>query len=410
MREQARHLLLLGLLVVGGSAIGVVGAIVFTRDDGGGTSTAGGTAQTALPLHPVAGTFKTNDVTLEDCSEQTCYEQAYGNIAYREGPKAALELFDRQYGDGSDPGCHRVAHTIGAAALARFAGNVAKTFASGSSSCWSGYYHGVLERALLKVKSYDANALGDVARGLCDDRGVRAVSWLAYQCLHGLGHGLMITTGYDLPRSLGACKRLTDEWDQNSCKGGAFMENIATSYGIESRWVKADDPVYPCNWVAYPDKNACYQLVTSRILRVVGPDWKRIAQICASVEDGWVSTCFQSFGRDVSGTTHRDPKRILKLCGVARPYGGERDCVLTAAMDMTANFTGGTQAARLCTATSSALRASCFQAVGSIMARFETTNAAREAACRSIVRGTHDVSACIAGTRSIGAVPPQVAR
>jgi hypothetical protein len=394
---------MLGILVAGAFVVvGVAAAIL-----AGGSN--GGAPETALPLHPVAGTFKPNDVKLEACSEQTCFEQAYGNIAYRQGPRPALELFDRQYGDGSDPGCHRVAHAIGSAALSRYHGNVAKTFAAGSSSCWSGYYHGVLERALLQVKSYDATALGDVARGLCDDAEVRAVSWLAYQCLHGLGHGLMITTGYDLPRSLEACKRLAGDWDQNSCKGGAFMENIATSYGVASPWVKDDDPVYPCNWVEEEDKQTCYQLVTSRILRVVGVDWERVAQICSTVEQGWVSQCFQSYGRDVSGQTHRDPAQIVPLCAVARPYGGERDCVMFAAMDMTANFTGGTQAAQLCTTTPPDLRAPCFHAVGTIMGRFGTSPSEREADCRAISTVAADVDACVRGANG-NTLPASIAR
>jgi hypothetical protein len=350
----------------------------------------------ALALHPVAGSFKPDQQSLEDCSDQACVEQAYGNIAYRRGPKAALARFEEQYGDGSDPACHRVVHTIGSASLSRNHGNVAKTFAEGSASCWSGFYHGVLERALVDVRGYRPERLAAVSRGLCDDDGVRRLVWLAYQCLHGLGHGLMITTGYDLPLSLKVCNRLASDWDAESCKGGVFMENLSTSYGVRSRWVRDEDPVYPCNAVGRDDKSTCYQLVTSRVLQVVGPDWDRVAEICASVEAGWTRQCFESMGRDVSGQSHRDAEDIADGCAAARPHGGERDCIRFAAMDMTANFTGGVEAAGLCT-TTRAHRSACFYATGTIMGRFVATAAARQRRCRAITQTEDDRVACVRG-------------
>ncbi len=191
------------------------------------------------------------------------------------------------------------------------------------------------------MKSYGAGALGAVARGLCTGDEVRALAELEYQCLHGLGHGLMITTGFNLPTSLEVCDRLRGTWKATSCNGGVFMENFFTSYGGQSPWVRDDDPVYPCNEVAEEDKQTCYQLVTSRILRVIGVDWERTAEICASVEKNWVASCFESYGRDVAGQTRRDPEEIRELCAVAKPYGGERECIRFAALDMVANDKSG---------------------------------------------------------------------
>jgi hypothetical protein len=400
-RASPRRAIAALIIVAAGIELAVAAVLVV---DGGSPAPA-----SALPMHPVAGSFRPDGRTLEACEDQGCVEQAYGNIAYREGPKAALRRFDRQYGDGSDPACHRVVHTIGSAALARNRGNVAKTFAEGSASCWSGFYHGVLERALVSVSGYRPERLAAVSRGLCDDVGVREVVWLAYQCLHGLGHGLMITTGYDLPLSLKVCNRLAADWDAESCKGGVFMENMATSYGVRSRWVRDDDPIYPCNTVARDDKSTCYQLVTSRVLQVVGPDWERVAEICAGVEADWTRPCFESMGRDVSSQSHREAEAIAEGCAAVRAHGGERDCIRFAAMDMTANFTGGAEAAGLCSSTAPNLRAACFHAVGTIMGRFDTTDAAREARCNEIAAGPADRAACRRGATG-DAIPAGVGR
>jgi hypothetical protein len=363
----------------------------------------------ARELHPVAGTFEPDDTSLSDCSDDLCFEQAFGNVAYYDGPRKALALFDETVEEG-DPSCHRIAHAIGAASLARHEGNVARTFAEGSSSCFSGYYHGVLERALVDVQTRDSLRLGNVAHSLCDDPQVHVSKWMAYQCYHGLGHGLMITTGYALPLSLDACERVETYLDRTSCKGGAFMENIQSSYGFTSPWLREDDPVYPCNAVEADDKITCYGMVTSRILRVIGLDWEGTAEICAGVEQRFVATCFRSLGRDISGQTHRDPEEIVELCAIAREYAAEADCISAAAMDITSNFTRGDEAAELCEAAPAETRGECYYGIGGVMGRFSATAAEREADCRALTGDSRHVARCIAGTRIQGPLSVALAR
>jgi mono/diheme cytochrome c family protein len=67
----------------------------------------------------VAAGFKPDDTKIEDCeaTDFHCYEQAFANISYKDSPKTALDLFDK---DIKTPGpierdCHRIAHAIGAA-------------------------------------------------------------------------------------------------------------------------------------------------------------------------------------------------------------------------------------------------------------------------------------------------------
>ena len=378
------------LTTLAGAATLALAVSVLAGGDDGPTTVA-----PALPTHPVASNFKPDATKIEDCSEQTCLEQAYGNLAFRSGPEEALATLEEEIGSTTNS-CHRIAHIIGAASLARFDRNVGRTFAEGSAVCASGYYHGVLERSLVNVASRAASVLGGVARGLCDDPEVTALAELEYQCLHGLGHGLMITTGYNLPVSLQVCDHLAGEWESSSCNGGVFMENISTSYGFRSTWLKDDDLVYPCNVVAVEDKLTCYQLVTSRIIEVVGLDWERIAEMCASVERDWVESCFESYGRDVAGQTRRDPEEILELCSVARPHGGEDECITFAAYDLVGNDASGEQAASLCTGTDVDLRETCFRAIGLIMARATPTRAGAVADCEAIAEGT-DVTACVRG-------------
>ncbi len=390
-----RRVVVLGLLTLAALAVAALAIAVIANGGSGAPQ-----QTTALPLHPVAGDFEPDDTTLLQCSAATCFEQAFGNIAYREGPKAALALFDDRIASSEDNSeCHRIAHAIGAASLARYRGNVARTFAAGSSSCFSGYYHGVLERSLSQVKSYKPDSLATVARGLCEELRGRAVAWPGYHCLHGLGHGLMITTGYSLPLSIKVCNRLGKDWDRTACKSGAFMENLSSSYGVQSRWIRDDDPIYPCNWVAKGDKLKCYEIVTSRILPMVDWDWDKTAQMCARVEKGWASACFRSLGRDAAGTTKFDPSETLEHCASARPHGGEGSCIAGAALATTGAYTSAKRASILCATSPVALRGGCYYAIGAVVRNFSATVAEREADCRAITTNPGHIARCVSGTK-----------
>jgi hypothetical protein len=392
-RRLTRRKAIFGFILLGAVIELALGVAVLAKDESPPK------LATALPMHPVAGSFKPDDTRLQECEEQRCVEQAFGNIAYYQGPKRALIAFEDRYGDFSDPDCHRVAHTIGSASLARNRGNVARTFAQGDSSCFSGYYHGVLERSLVGVRGYEPETLGAVARELCNDVERESSLWLAYQCLHGLGHGLMITTGYTLPLSLKACDRLSRPWARTSCNGGVFMENISTLYGFKSRFVRDDDPVYPCNAVAEEDKLRCYEVVTSRIVRTLDGDWEETANVCATVERKWVSACFRSLGRDVAGQAHDEPVKIFELCALAREAGGEATCIDGAARAMTGNFKNGRRASVLCDMAAAEYRQQCYYGIGWVAVLYGNTDAARSRECRAIADVPRYTAACIRGGR-----------
>ncbi len=342
-----------------------------------------------------AAEFTPDDTKLESCEGRfSCLEQAFGNLAYEAGPKDALAEFDRQI--AADPeierNCHRIAHMIGAAALVRFEGRVGKAFAEGSASCWSGYYHGILERAYRDVSP---DELGPVSRELCSDADVRRTAFIAYQCVHGLGHGLMLFTSYDLPKSLSVCDELATSWDQTSCTGGVFMENISSSYGIKSKWLRDDDPIYPCKTVAERHKLYCYLMVTSRILQFVSYDFGKAAKICRRSDAAWVATCFQSLGRDASGQTRGTVPEILAIC----KKGGdmERECVYGAGRDLTSNDGGSQRSRVLCRTAAAPLQDYCFEGIGTILGGLYATTPEREASCDAVSPKAAPRAACRRG-------------
>lgn len=357
------------------------------------------TTPLAPPLHPIAGTFVPDDTKLVQCRDEECFQQAFGNIAFLDGTRAAFANLVAVYGSGWTEGCHRATHAIGSASLARNRGDIARTLADGKPDCGSGFYHGVLERSLVQVRSRKPVALAGVARTLCAAL-PDVTPWIEYQCLHGLGHGLMIATGLNLPISLAVCGRLIRWWDRDACRSGVFMENLSTSYGARSIFLKDDDPIYPCNWVDRPAKRRCYRSIAYRVLGSVGWDFERAAERCASVERGFAGDCFRSLGKDASNHGGREPAPTLEKCALARRFGGEGDCVYGAAQDVTANFADGGRALPLCEQAAARFAETCFEGLGSVAGRFFATPQERRADCRALTSRDRLVEACLRGGRS----------
>lgn len=168
---------------------------------------------------PRVAPFRADSTTVAACDAMpyerrvTCLAQAYGNLAFRAGPRDAVRRVERALGQASHPvkeNCHRIMHAVGAASLERFAGSIERAFAAGTPLCASGYHHGVVEQ----VSGFDDQLeLEDTCRDIAG----------RIACLHGLGHGIAIAAGYDRDRALDRCRELPGA-DERPCLGGAMME------------------------------------------------------------------------------------------------------------------------------------------------------------------------------------------
>jgi hypothetical protein len=344
-----------------------------------------GQGRIVLLGHPIAGRFRPDRRRFDDCGKDLrCWEQAFGNLAFRRGPANAIRVFERRMRTDSSVflDCHRIAHTIGSAALARFHGDIAEAFARGSSVCASGYYHGILERAFVGLST--RRQIAAAARRLCLAAHLRRDRFLRFQCLHGLGHGLMIQSGDTLPFALSICDELHTVWQQRSCYGGAFMENFFSVYGVRSRWLNDRDLLYPCDAVSSRYKEPCYEIVTSRVLSATGYDWVETARICGRADRPWVDTCFHSYGRDAAGFSRQDPALTLDRCRQAEEYAAA--CIFGAAREITNNDADARNAGRLCALAPGNARAYCYYAVGTILASLLRTPQRRRDECMRLSR------------------------
>ena len=214
--------------------------------------------------------------------------------------------------NGSDIDCHQEAHKIGRLAYKQYRADV---FQGNNSSCHSGYYHGAMEAFLAE---FGTDNLSEKINQLCSKF---KTSFTNFECLHGVGHGVLAFEDYDLPQALKLCQTLNIPFAQDSCFGGVFMENIITSQGKgaksghETKWVSSD-PYFPCNGI---DQNSniqyqCYLMQSSRMLDLKNYSFSEVSKLCLDAPLNMKTTCFQSLGRDAAGNKLRDPEKTLQIC------------------------------------------------------------------------------------------------
>jgi len=197
------------------------------------------------------------------------------------------------------------------------------------SSC----YHGLLIEAMAGRGS----AAISVAMEACKKAGSTVVA----QCAHAIGHGLLAWSGYkNLPDALALCDKVESEVENfpvYHCHDGVFMENnYAVHLGAPSpdRWIKYDDPFYPCNDSRIEEKyrKACWSNQPQMMLEIFRGDFVSLGALCDKVENNiYRKTCFNSIARHIHSFTLGDADVAFRLCALM-PQDQYADCVADVAL------------------------------------------------------------------------------
>ena len=327
------------------------------------------------PTGSSGSTTKCSDTSATD---HTCYQQRYESLVRVSGIEATFaELKDEFTKDEFvNFNCHHLTHSIGRAA-AELYGDVSSAYSQGDSFCASGYYHGVIEGTMATL---GADEVLDEADNICADlREEQNHSFDLRNCLHGLGHGSMYVLGNELFDALRTCDSLADEWEKDQCSGGVFMENlnIHDNLGHHSKYLKVDQPFYPCDEVKTEYKTQCYVRHTEYALKVVSQsdatlqdNFAKVFDLCAAeVEDGFRPACYSGLGHLATteaslpdSTEEAQAAFARELCMLGQDYEALHYCVIAAARQFVYYHNSDAQAKELCEPLTSAdLRAVCLQ-------------------------------------------------
>ena len=253
--------------------------------------------------------------------------------------------------------CHNAAHDVGRIAYEEFG---PAAFVIAGHDCQAGALHGAIE-ALFAERG--TSRLAEDVAAVCS---ASEDSFVMHQCLHGVGHGIMAWTTYELHEALAICDVLSGQQHRASCHSGVFMENVVGGLsglmGHETSYLRFDDPHFPCDVVESRYVPGCYFYQTSHMVNVYAGDMASVANACSEAPEHAQSHCFASYGRDVGAVTRGDPEGAVAMCRHAPgPYRSA--CINGAVQDRFWEPAGANEAIRLCSLVDSSEAAGCWDTI-----------------------------------------------
>jgi len=239
-----------------------------------------------------------------NCSsiDGVCIFSAFKNLTAVYGPQHALTLLARLQGEGKirrSIDDHQLAHQIGRATAAVFGVSPA-LFLSCTTLFNYGCQHGYFEQVLGKTGSgKEAIAL------ICDPINDSYSSKFKFYCYHGAGHGVLMSTAYDLSAALAVCNSLDTRTAQEGCWQGVFMENVNGALKGQARaGVFSDtDVLAPCNALPEKYQHECFINHAGWLIARHNHSMHAASRACLKAPESMVMVCMQSLGLMVSNPT-----------------------------------------------------------------------------------------------------------
>jgi hypothetical protein len=279
------------------------------------------------------------------------YKEKYLTLLVESTPRETLAALREEVSNDATlaRACHPLAHEIGRATY-NTTHDFTESLAQQDEICNSGFLHGVIEAHF----SESEDVLAEIPE-TCKD--FDQESYLGWQCLHGIGHGLMYFTAQDLPRSLALCDELPLA-ARSTCANGVFMDNFNTDQVLHpSRFLKADDPSYPCAEQQDRHKSDCYTYAPTYYLALNPGEYDSALDWCRSVEKEFASSCFWGVGSQTIKENSKTPEFAIEICEKGAP--AETDACIKGALNLLALHHGSIEPVETLCATLPEHRASC---------------------------------------------------
>lgn len=185
-------------------------------------------------------------------------------------------------------------------------------------------------------------------------------------CYHGFGHGILAYLGYDLKEAIEICEKTGtlryNNQEFTECVGGSVMELVGGGFHDREAWkrqrekyLKDDDPLYPCNSDFMPEiaRPKCYVYLTPHLFQVVDGNLARPTPevfdkafpLCNKIPEAESrnrEACYGGFGKEfvvlaqyrdirkIENMTNEQLQTVYKWCILADDKDGVTSCILDA--------------------------------------------------------------------------------
>lgn len=253
--------------------------------------------------------------------------------------------------------------------------NLPELFSECTSVYYSSCYHGAVIGLLNNSSDVENNNFKNTMSHACDEfLNLRKFGHLE-QCVHGVGHALMIANNYRLPQALELCDNFTD-WS-STCYGGVFMENFpqsSSSDRLSSFLPTPSDIYYPCSKLAEKHLEQCY-IFLSNYHNYSDPQiWNQSGKFCQGIPKNVQSGCFDAIGNSVIPTTE-NIFSLKDICEISSISSQDRlSCYLGIVGAFDDKFGGNDNMVKLsvdyCLSLENTYQPSCFTRVSKVLSKW----------------------------------------
>ena len=149
-----------------------------------------------------------------------------------------------------------------------------------------------------------------------------------------------------------------------------FAQTPDQEVGYQPKYLKNDDPMYPCTAVEDKYQEQCYLMQTSHALQLKNYDFKVVFGLCDTTPQPNDIICYQSLGRDASGQSISNVEQTRDKCLLGRDFEAQSNCIIGAAKDFVSYFHSDVQAKQLCDSLEPSLATVCHSTVKGYYASF----------------------------------------
>ena len=314
-----------------------------------------------------------------------CYQKIAGFMSVEFDMRTSLEILKNNEGVPEVYArCHEVTHYLARSEYEK-SKSVPQAYAQCDSTCHGGCYHGVLE-AYMKEKQTDLGSdVESEFTKICGNIKDYEKPLVFYECLHGLGHAAMYITDMEVPLALTLCDSIATVELRERCYSGAFMENSSSSTSTDhpGKYVRADDPMYPCNTLSEKYLSLCYRYQSSHFSLITRQDWKAVANLCLQVPPNFRHDCFRTIGTNQVGFTQ--DYQIMKRNCYEMPPEFQETCVAGVIGSLAYRFVGDiSKMTAFCQLVNPGHYKGCYFQIGSAVVDWSSDTQTQKRYCEAI--------------------------
>ena len=256
------------------------------------------------------------DISLQEFRSLSLLEQSkvLEATAKQVSVLALIEFVKEAYPE-QHPSKHNLSHTLGEIA---FEQRSFKGFGACDSFLAFGCFHGVA-LAAIRTNGLDST-LSDALWEGCESE-----SPYPDNCLHGLGHAIMVINQYDVLKAFKECERIfPDENRSFWCQDGVAMENTfrsVVSNDDGDTYENLDDPYYPCNLMPERYQAVCVKNHVGVLIRNFSFNFQEVTDFCHSFSlKETKENCILELGSIIAGMAFENTEFIVDACRKTQPY------------------------------------------------------------------------------------------